>query len=227
MYFFLKVNIFIYFKKYMKYLDFKKKLIELPAFNLNDIRKVDPGFHKPQLTYWLDKGWVKPIVGGYYTFDDVQIDPILLYFIANKMVQPSYVSLESSLAYYQIIPERVYGVTSVTSKKTSRFESDWGLFSYRSLKPSLMFGYEVLRSSQGEIFLMASMEKTILDYLYLSNTGYKPIYNLRMKRPSHGQICQETMLIRRPRMMPPRASTGECPSTSFNSPYSLTGLALP
>jgi predicted transcriptional regulator of viral defense system len=77
--------------------------------------------------------------------------------------------LESALAYFQIIPERVYGVTSVTSKKTSQFESAWGIFGYRSVKPNLMFGYHVLRSNQGQVVLMASLEKTILDYLYLNS----------------------------------------------------------
>ena len=89
--------------------------------------------------------------------------------MANKIVQPSYVSLESALAYYQIIPEKVYGVTSVTSKKTSPFDRPWGVFRYRSLEPSLIFRYEVFRSRQGEIFLMASMKKMILDYLYLNS----------------------------------------------------------
>ena len=153
----------------MRFLEFKQQLDDLPAFNLNDIRKIDPGFYKPQLTYWQEKGWVKPIAGGYYAFGDVQVNQNLLYFIANKIIQPSYISLESALAYYQIIPERVYGVTSVTSKKTSQFESDWGIFSYRSVKPNLMFGYKVLRSNPGEVVLMASLEKAILDYLYLNS----------------------------------------------------------
>ena len=153
----------------MRFLEFKQQIDDLPAFNLNDIRKIDPGFYKPQLTYWQEKGWVKPIAGGYYAFGNVQVNQNLLYFIANKIIQPSYISLESALAYYQIIPERVYGVTSVTSKKTSQFESDWGIFSYRSVKPNLMFGYKVLRSNPGEVVLMASLEKAILDYLYLNS----------------------------------------------------------
>ncbi len=112
----------------MRYLDFRSQMGKMPIFNLTDIRKIDPGFHKPQLTYWQDKGWVKPIAGGYYVFGDSVIDSELMNFLANKIVQPSYISLESALSYYQIIPERVYGVTSVTSKKTSQYESKWGIF---------------------------------------------------------------------------------------------------
>jgi predicted transcriptional regulator of viral defense system len=170
----------------MRYFDFRTKLEGLPVFNLTDIRKIDSGFHNPQLTYWQEKGWVRPIAGGYYVFGDTQITPVLLNIVANKIVQPSYVSLESSLAYYQIIPERVYGVTSVTSKKTSRFESDWGFFSYRSLKPSLMFGYDVARTDWGGAFLIASLEKTVLDYLYLNShiDSFEDFEELRWEQES-------------------------------------------
>ena len=153
----------------MRFLDFRRQLEKLPVFNLTDIRKIDPGFHKPQLTYWQDKGWVKPIAGGYYVFEDVVIDSVIMNILANKIIQPSYISLESALSYYQIIPERVFGVTSVTSKKTSQFESRWGIYSYRSIKSSLMFGYKIIRPSRGMIFLLASLEKTVLDYLYLNS----------------------------------------------------------
>ena len=53
-------------------------------------------------------------------------------FIANRMVSPSYVSLEFALSYHQIIPETVYEITSVTTKSTRRFEA-LGKGIYRSL----------------------------------------------------------------------------------------------
>lgn len=168
----------------MRYLEFREEIKKLPIFNLNDIRKIDPAFHKPQLSYWLEKGWIKSIAGGYYAFGDTVIDSVILNVVANKIVQPSYISLESALAYYHIIPERVFGVTSVTSKKTSQFESRWGIISYRSLKSDLMFGYDIFRPLPGRIFLMASLEKTILDYLYLNSriSGIEDFEGLRWDR---------------------------------------------
>jgi predicted transcriptional regulator of viral defense system len=152
----------------MKYLEFRSKLEKLPVFNLNDIRKIAPGFYKPQLTYWQEKGLIRSIAGGYYTFGDVIVNNSLLNILANKIIQPSYISLESALSYYQVIPERVYGVTSVTSKKTARFESRWGIFNYRKIKPSLLFGYDIIPDNQNGHFLIAKLEKAILDYLYLN-----------------------------------------------------------
>jgi predicted transcriptional regulator of viral defense system len=89
--------------------------------------------------------------------------------IANKIYEPSYVSLESALAYYEVIPETVFGVTSVSSRKTKQYESPWGLFSYRSVKPQYMIGYRVIENSPGNRFKIASLEKALLDYLYLNS----------------------------------------------------------
>jgi predicted transcriptional regulator of viral defense system len=89
--------------------------------------------------------------------------------VVNKIYEPSYISLESALAYYQIIPESVLGVTSINSRKTSQFQSTWGVFSYRSIKPQYMIGYQVMEIAPGKKFKMASLEKAIFDYLYLNS----------------------------------------------------------
>jgi len=72
------------------------------------------------------------------------MDEMTLFMAANKIYEPSYVSLESALAYYEIIPETVLGVTSISSRKTKTFENAWGVFSYRSIKPEYMIGYQVI-----------------------------------------------------------------------------------
>lgn len=86
--------------------------------------------------------------------------------LANLIYEPSYISRESALAYYQIIPESVLGVTSTSSRKTKQFNTQWGVFSYRSIKPNLMFGYEVIDNGQNIKFKIARLEKAVLDYLY-------------------------------------------------------------
>jgi predicted transcriptional regulator of viral defense system len=146
----------------------------LPAFNLNDARKLDPGFHRQQLNYWLKQGTIKPLAGGYYILADRAMDEMLLFMIANKIYEPSYVSLESALAYYEIIPETVLGVTSVSSRKTRQYESAWGVFNYRSIKPQYMMGYQVLENSSGNKFKIAYLEKALLDYLYLNSEIQSP-----------------------------------------------------
>lgn len=151
----------------MKFREFESRVEMLPAFNINDVRKFDPGFHRPQLNYWQDKGFIRSLAGGYYILASQSVNEPFLFMMANKLYAPSYVSLESALAYYQVIPESVLGVNSVSSRKTQQFESDWGNFSYRSVKSTYMFGYQVVEVSPKRKFAIARLEKAVLDTLYL------------------------------------------------------------
>ena len=150
----------------MKFRDFQRQVWDLPVFNLNDIRKLDPDFHRQQLSDWLDRAYVQSLAGGYYLLADAQVDESRLFMIANRIYEPSYISRESALAYYLIIPESVLGVTSVSSRKTMQFDSEWGRFIYHRVKPILMFGYQVIEHDRKIKYKIASLEKTILDYLY-------------------------------------------------------------
>ena len=151
----------------MRFREFESRIQALPAFNLNDARKLDPNFHRQQLNYWLRQGHIQPVTAGYYILAGQTVDEGLLFMLANRMYEPSYISLESTLAYYGIIPETVLGVTSVSSRKTRQLESAWGVFSYRSIKPRYMIGYQVIETSPAIKFKAANLEKAILDYLYL------------------------------------------------------------
>lgn len=150
----------------MRFRDFQIDAKELPAFNLNDVRKFDPGFHRQQLTDWLERGYIQSLPNGFYMLADTQVDESYLFTLANRIYEPSYISTESALAHYLIIPESVLGVTSVSSRKTTHFDSKWGRFSYRSIKPVLMFGYRVVEHDRMIKYKIASLEKTVLDYLY-------------------------------------------------------------
>jgi predicted transcriptional regulator of viral defense system len=74
--------------------------------------------------------------------------------------------LESALAFYEIIPEAVFSVTSISSLNTTKLNSSVGTLTYNHLKENLFFGYELIELN-GLTIAMASPEKAILDYLYL------------------------------------------------------------
>jgi len=150
----------------MNFRDFQRHAKEMPAFNLNDVRKFDPDFHRQQLSDWLDRGYIQSLAGGFYLLADAQVDESYLFMLANRIYEPSYISRESALAYYLVIPESVLGATSVSSRKTKQFDSEWGRFSYRSIKPVLMFGYRVVVQEKMIKYKIASLEKAVLDYLY-------------------------------------------------------------
>ena len=87
--------------------------------------------------------------------------------IAFLLYQPSYLSLESALAWYGFIPEIVYGYTSVTAKIPRTFENVFGRFIYRHVKSELFWGYVEMKTDHGP-FLLAEPEKALLDYFYLN-----------------------------------------------------------
>ena len=151
----------------MNYLSFREKLRDFAAFNLSDIRKIDAGFDLRRLSEWQAKGYLKMIRRGHYVFSDLEINESVLFLMANKIYTPSYVSLEMALSHYNLIPEAVYGITSVASRKTNYFKTDFGEFIYRHIKPQLMFGYKLI-GYQGKIFKLAEPEKAVLDFFYLN-----------------------------------------------------------
>jgi len=151
----------------MHYIEFKEKLKEFIVFSFRDIKKIDERFYRSRLNDWQDKGYIKKIRRGYYIFADQSLNEAVLFNIANKIYSPSYISFETALSNYGLIPESVYGITSATSNKTNRFKTGVGEFMYRSLKPELIFGYKLIALG-GVSYKMAEIEKTILDYFYIN-----------------------------------------------------------
>lgn len=110
----------------MKFLELKNELKDFPIFSLNEIRNIDPNFYRSRLNEWQDKGYIKKVIRGYYIFSDLQPREENLYKIANRIYLPSYVSLESALSYYHLIPESVYGITSISTRRTNSFKTSIG-----------------------------------------------------------------------------------------------------
>jgi predicted transcriptional regulator of viral defense system len=155
----------------MRFLELKEKIQDQLIFTTNDIKKFDGSFSIQRLAEWQKKGYIKKIVKGYYILSDYMVREEDLFAFANRIYQPSYVSLESALRYYNFIPEGVFEIISVSTKKTNDITSDVANFHYRAVKPTLFFGYQVLGLGFKK-FKIATPEKAIIDYLYL-NTNLK------------------------------------------------------
>jgi len=153
----------------MQYLELKEKLNNFIVFSIADIRKVEANFDLRRLNEWQNKGYLKKLRRSYYMFSDVKLNEQTLFLIANKLYSPSYISLEMAFSFYGLIPESVYSITSATTKKTISFKTQIGEFTYRKIKPQLMFGYQLI-NYQNQNYKMAEIEKAILDYLYINPT---------------------------------------------------------
>jgi len=152
----------------MQFLELKTQLKDFLVFSTRDIEKIDFNFHSQRLSEWQAKGYIKKITKEFYIFSELEINEQILFLIANKIYAPSYISLEIAFSYYNLIPESVYGITSVTSRKINNFKNDLGEFIYCYIKPELMFGYNLVEC-KNHYFRIAEIEKAILDYFYLNS----------------------------------------------------------
>ncbi len=149
----------------MRYFDLREKFNKFAVFSLNDIRKIDPNFNVRRISEWTDKDLIRRIRRGFYIFTDTPLKDETTFLIANKIYHPSYVSYETALSRYGVIPEAVFGITSATTLKTQNFNTPAGNFIYRHVKPSLFFGYQIVQF-QDYSYKQAYLEKAVLDYLY-------------------------------------------------------------
>jgi hypothetical protein len=82
--------------------------------------------------------------------------------------------MESALAFYGLIPEFVGATTSVTTRKTARFQNDFGIFIYQSIDPKAYGGFQAMKDSQDLTVLVALPEKALVDFFYLNLSGFAP-----------------------------------------------------
>lgn len=141
-----------------------------PLFKLGDVFKWFPRANRQitlnQLSRWIKKGDLHLIKKGVYKLPNFDIKDSFI--LANFLYFPSYISLETALNYYSIIPDIPFAVTSATIKKTTDFSvKRYGKFIYRHLKPDLFFGFESVKVGQ-YCYNIAFEEKAIFDFLYLN-----------------------------------------------------------
>lgn len=121
-----------------------------------------------QVSEWVKKNRLISLRRGLYVINDSGIIQNLPpAFVANIIYQPSYISMEWALRYYQLIPEEVYAFTSVSTRKTKQFNNQLGVFYNRQIKRELFWGFHTIEINGRNIFI-ATPEKTMIDFLYFN-----------------------------------------------------------
>ena len=99
------------------------------------------------------------------------LDPRVL---AQRIHGPSYISLETALAYHGLIPESVQVITSGTAGRSREFGTPIGWFSFsRVPQKTLYAGVERVENRRGEAFLLASPLKALADYVYVAKCDWR------------------------------------------------------
>lgn len=118
---------------------------------------------------WLKKGDLIALKKGLYVTSDyirsLKTTKTYSEFIANKLREPSYLSMETVLQRHNMLTEAVFGWTSVTLKSKRIYKNRLGAFVYRNIKPVLFTGFEI-RNEDGFDVRVARKAKALFDFLY-------------------------------------------------------------
>lgn len=183
----------------MKWVEIEKRLEEkgIAIFTVSEFRRVmdlSETAAQKLLERYAKRGLLTRLKQGMYIVTDNSPSSFAL---SNRLYRPSYISFESALSYYQIIPETVYAVTAATTKPTRNFEVAGKAFIYHKIKERAYTGYGPTRIGD-EVILLASPEKAVVDYLYLVNLGKKPLNErLELDGLNHQEIVASTELFSR------------------------------
>jgi len=186
----------------MKYTDLAARFRYRPFF---EARELDIVYNEPyaqirfRLSRWVKLGKLIQIRRGYYLLPPAEraVEPSI-YTISNYLYNPSYVSLNSALEYYNIIPEQVMRIEAVSPKQTASWVAPLGNFRYFSIKTDAFRGYHYLESEthlkDQQAFFMATAEKALLDLFHFLPGEWTEERILEMRFQQTEQINRKQLL---------------------------------
>ncbi len=129
----------------------------------------------------MKKGAIIRIKKGLYVLSKMHANGLYCKeLLANLMYGPSYISMESALSYYQIIPEHTTQISSVSLKRSKYFETPMGNFKYKqSHKNRYAIGVNLESISEYQSYLIAIPEKALADLLIIERGKVTSIKSLQ------------------------------------------------
>ncbi len=94
-----------------------------------------------------------------------------LFYLANIIRTPSYVSSWAALQYYNLTTEAIHTVTSLTPKVTRNYQTKAGNFAYQSIKKELFSDYVLTKGKF--VFFIASPSKALFDLFYFKTHQFR------------------------------------------------------
>jgi len=165
----------------------KKNLIEqlksLPYFNKNVVYQLGKSYDLTNTTidtyisrYLKSKEIIQLKKGLYVSADFLnknQDDISYLFYLANVLRTPSYISSWTALQYYDLVTESIHTITLVTPKITKAYETKVGNFTYQSIRKELFSGFFLVKDRFD--FFIASPSKALFDLLYFKTRQFRGV----------------------------------------------------
>jgi len=123
--------------------------------------------------------------GLYVVSEIISRKPVSCELLANHLYGPSYLSLETALSFYGMIPERVFAIRSITTKRAKNFTTPFGNFDYTTVSANYFrigLRQEIVENQY--VFLIATPEKALCDLIVATP-------NLRLQSTKAMQIFLE------------------------------------
>ncbi len=155
---------------------------------------VDPAVARLQLSRWKASGRIYQLRRGLYAlappYQKVRPHPFV---IANHLVRASYVSCQSALAHYGLIPEAVPSTISVTSARPARWQTAFGDYEFHHIQRDLLLGYQMTDLGGGQQAFVATREKALLDLVYLQPGGDSPAFLQELRLQNLDLVSMEAL----------------------------------
>jgi predicted transcriptional regulator of viral defense system len=180
----------------MKFQELLSLVADEPVFDSALLYAGDVQRHaiQRQLARWEHDGRLHQVRRGLYSLAEpyrhVTPHPFL---VANRMVNASYVSCQSALAWYGLIPEYTPATTSVTTLRPDTWDSAFGRFIFRHVKVDFLFGYALVEVAQGQSAFVAQPEKALLDLIYLTPAGDAPSFLQELRLQNQDRLDQQQL----------------------------------
>ena len=137
----------------------QKKVVFFDVIDAQKIFKTKKQKTLYELLQRLEKsGVVNRIKKGKYHFSLKEYNDFEL---ANFLVNPSYISLESALSFYGILPQFPYTISSVTPLKSQKIIFQGKEYEFCHIENKYFFDFV-----KKDNFLIATPEKALIDELY-------------------------------------------------------------
>lgn len=181
----------------------KLKKAGLKLFSILDYQRIlevkNYSSARSSISRYLKLGIIQKACKGLYFLTD---NPPSNFEIANKVYQPSYISFESALSFYGIIPETIYEIISATARPPRTFVVNNIKFSYKKIKKSCFDGYKSTKIQNIPI-LIAEPEKALVDYLYLVALGKRRLSYERvdLSKVKKSRVNQYAKKFRKPKLI--------------------------
>jgi predicted transcriptional regulator of viral defense system len=149
---------------------------------------------RKQLSRWTTAKKITQLRRGLYClaspYQKIIPHPFL---VANRLQAASYVSLQSALAYYGLIPESVQLTTSVTTLRPIIYQTPLGDYAYQHIQVNWFHGYRWVSVGGDQWAFIATPEKALLDLVYLQPGGDTAGYLRSLRLQALDQLNMDQM----------------------------------